>query len=59
MGSVPNQPKTPNATFRIPPWVRKKASAKARREGYPSLAAKVNEMLLDYIAEEPDGEDDD
>jgi hypothetical protein len=56
---VPNQPKTPNATFRIPKWVRAKASAKAKREGYPSLSALVNEWMLDYIADEPDDEDDD
>lgn len=56
---MPNQPKTPNATFRIPKWVRQKASAKSKREGYPSLSAKVNEMLLDYIADEPDDDEDD
>jgi hypothetical protein len=50
---VPNQPKTPTTSFRIPREVVEKAREKARAEG-TSLPAKVNEWMLDYIYEDED-----
>lgn len=48
---MPNQPKTPNVTFRIPRDVVVKAREKAQVEG-TTLTAKVNEWMLDYIYED-------
>lgn len=51
MRGVPNQPKTPTTSFRIPRDVVVRAREKARSEG-TDLTAKVNEWMLDYIYED-------
>lgn len=48
--SVPNQPKTPNRTFRIPDAIFDPAREKARREG-TTLSEVVKAALLDYVAD--------
>jgi hypothetical protein len=50
---MPNQPRTPNWTYRAPADVQMKARAKAKREG-TDLTKKINEWLLDYIYEDDD-----
>ena len=47
-GSVPNQPRTPNRTFRIPDDIYFPAKAKAGLEGR-TLTDVVRDALLDYI----------
>lgn len=49
MAVVPNQPKTPVRTFRIPDEVYVAAKAKAEREG-ESLSDVVRRLLEEYAA---------
>lgn len=56
MDVVPNAPKTPARTFRIPDDPYYPAQAKARAEG-TTLTALVNEWILDYVySDEDEGE---
>lgn len=45
---VPNQPKTPLRTFRIPEELYTRAQDKARTEGQ-ALSAVVRALLSDYV----------
>lgn len=51
MGDVPNQPKTPNRSFRIADDIYYPAREKAAAEGR-TLTDVVTEALLDYIDED-------
>lgn len=51
---MPNQPKTPQWTYRAPRDIQMKARAKAKREG-TNLVAKINEWLEQYAAEDDAG----
>ena len=48
---VPNKPKTPVRSFRIPDDIYLPAKAKAEEEG-DSLTVIVREALLDYVGED-------
>jgi len=48
---MPNQPKTPLKSFRIPQERYDKAMAKAKRQGR-NLSAVMNEKMDEYIEEE-------
>jgi predicted HicB family RNase H-like nuclease len=47
-GSMPNQPKTPHKSFRIPPELYSAAQAKAARQGR-TLTDVVKELLQNYV----------
>lgn len=47
-GSVPNQPKTPTRTFRIPDDIYVPALEKAKAEGV-SLSDVVRDALIEYV----------
>lgn len=51
MGVVPNQPKTPTRSFRIPDDVYLPAREKAEAEGR-TLTEVVREALLDYVGDD-------
>ena len=53
MGGVPNQPKTPTRSFRIPDDIYVPAVEKAQAEGR-TLTDVVRDALLDYIDDEED-----
>lgn len=53
---MPNQPKTPQWTYRAPRKTQMKARAKAQREG-TNMVAKINEWLEEYVEGEDDPED--
>lgn len=46
--SMPNQPKTPHKSFRIPPALYAAAQAKAARQGR-TLTDVVKELLKGYV----------
>jgi predicted DNA-binding protein len=46
--SMPNQPKTPHKSFRIPPELYSAAQAKAARQGR-TLTDVVKELLQGYV----------
>ncbi|MFB2598145.1 hypothetical protein ACEXQE_10165 [Herbiconiux sp. P17] len=48
--SMPNQPKTPHKSFRIPPELYVAAQAKAARQGR-TLTDVVKELLQGYVDE--------
>lgn len=48
MGAMPNQPKTPVTTFRIPPELKKAATAKAQAEDR-TLTDVVLKALERYV----------
>jgi predicted HicB family RNase H-like nuclease len=50
---VPNQPKTPARSFRIPDEIYKPALEKARAEGV-SLADIVKDALIEYVGDDED-----
>lgn len=50
-GRVPNQPKTPTRSFRIPDDIYLPALEKARAEGV-TLTDVVKEALLEYVGDE-------
>ncbi|GAA5198773.1 hypothetical protein [Microbacterium jejuense] len=50
---MPNQPKTPQWTYRAPLETQMKARARAKREG-TNLVAKINEWLEEYAADDSD-----
>jgi len=47
MGSVPNKPKTPHRTIRVPDDVWLPAKVKAEAEG-SNLSERIREWLVDY-----------
>jgi len=47
---MPNQPKTPHFTFRIPADVQRRAREKAAREGR-TLSDVVRELLEKYVTD--------
>ena len=51
MGGVPNQPKTPTRSFRIPDDIYYPARDKAQEQG-DNLSDIVRDALLDYIGED-------
>lgn len=51
MGSVPNQPKTPTRSFRVPDDIYLPAREKADAEGR-TLTEVVNEALVAYIGDD-------
>lgn len=50
---MPNQPKTPNRTFRIDPEILRLADAKAKAHG-TNLSEVVRLKLVEYIYEDED-----
>ena len=48
IGGVPNSPKTPGSTFRIPLEVKEAAAAKAKEEG-KTLTDVVVDALRSYV----------
>lgn len=49
---MPNQPKTPHTSFRIPPDVKEAAVARAETEGR-TLTAVIVDLLERYISTPP------
>lgn len=47
-GSMPNQPKTPHKSFRIPPELYSAAQTKAARQGR-TLTDVVKDLLQSYV----------
>jgi hypothetical protein len=52
-GMVPNQPKTPQRSFRIPDDIFLPAKAKAQEEGV-SLSEVVRDALIEYVGDDED-----
>jgi hypothetical protein len=53
---VPNQPKTPVRSFRIPDTIYLPAKAKAQAEG-DNLTDIVKDALLEYVGDDYDSSD--
>ncbi len=50
---MPNQPKTPHTSVRIPPDLKKRAAAKAASEGR-NLSTVIVALLESYISTPPE-----
>jgi predicted DNA-binding protein len=50
---VPNQPRTPTRSFRIPDDIYEPAKEKAESEGR-TITDVVRDLLLDYVGDEDD-----